>query len=601
MQPWRWLLPYLALAVPAWQAWHATCRIPWADHWSVLVHPWMKLQQGGSWWEFIHTPNNDSRHDLPRLIHAALMQWTGWNLRIESFVCVLLTAVAIWLSNRCWQRHPTAARLSLACGSALLITSPMQWMNWSWGIQICCLMAVAGGLATIEILCHGKGSLTRRTAWAAAAAAAAVFSFASGWLAWIIGTAALAVVPASSRSDRIRAAILWTAALALTLAAFLPGMESAGHAVHPEHTPPAVDGLLSHPLRAVSFFVQVAGAPFSEVWFWNARTQRVAAGAIAATITTVTGLTLLAMMARHWWQQRHHAPWPALVPWALLVLYGLGNSAAISIARFQFPDYSPFQSRYPSYTLWWIIGTIGLLCAMPAQHPIRRSARFLLPLTAWCWLCGAWQGWADCERIAWHSRNAEAAASLRHVAPEPQLLHRIFPNAPATVPPSLDALAKAGLLNVATFHNPDVTAAPRLPDGSTDGQIMSGEWENGYPILRGWAISLPSRREARSIIISFQPENGPEHWLGVATHRPREPKHAQRRHARALEDRIGWRFDPSELPTPEGIPRTWQRRSPPQGKVRFRAWVLDAVSGRVAPLRGEVVLDVPNNPQPGSN
>jgi hypothetical protein len=59
-------------------------------------------------------------------------------------------------------------------------------------------------------------------------------------------------------------------------------MESAGHGVHPDHTPPAVDGILSHPLRAVSFFTQVAGAPFSEVWFWNARSQRVAAGAIAA-------------------------------------------------------------------------------------------------------------------------------------------------------------------------------------------------------------------------------------------------------------------------------------------------------------------------------
>lgn len=602
-QPWRWLLPYLALVVPVWQAWHATCRIPWADHWSVLVHPWIKLQEGGSWWEFIHAPNNDSRHDLPRLIHAALMQWTGWNLRLESFICVLLTALTVWFSNRWWQRHPTTARLPLACGSALLICSPMQWMNWSWGIQICCLMAVVGGLATIEILCHGHRSLTRRTAWAAAAAAAAVFSFASGWLAWVVGTAALVMVPANGRSDRIRAAILWTIALALTLAAFLPGMESAGHAVHSDHTPPAVDGLLSHPRQAISFFVQVAGAPFSEVWFWNARAQRVAAGAIAATITTFTGLTLLAIMARHWWLQRRHAPWTTLIPWTLLVLYGLGNSAAISVARFQFPDYSPFQSRYPSYTLWWIIGTIGLLSAMPAQHPIRRSTRFLLPLTAWCWLCGAWQGWADCERIAWHSRNAEAAVVLRRVAMEPELIHRIFPNDAAMVPDALALLEATGRLNVATFNDPAVAAAPRLPEGSVDGQILSGEWQAGYPVLRGWALSLPFRREARSIIVSFQPEDGPEQWLGVATHRPREPKHAQRRHARALEDRIGWRFDPSEFPAIAGIPASsqWKRRSPPPGKVRFRAWALDAVSGRVAPLRGEIVLDIPDNQKAGGN
>jgi hypothetical protein len=380
-------------------------------------------------------------------------------------------------------------------------------------------------------------------------------------------------------------------------------MEAARHAAGPDNSPSLVGGLLSQPVKAASFFAQVAGAPFSEIWFWNARSQRVAAGAIAAAATTGIGFTLLAIMARHCWQHRRRIPWPTLLPWGLLVVFGLANSAAITAARFQFPDYSPFQSRYPSYTLWWILGTIGLLSALPAAHFVRRVKWILLPAAAWCWLCGAWQGWADCERIAWHSRNAEAAVVLRYVAMEPELIHRIFPNDAAMVPDALGLLEATGLLNVATFRDPAVAAAPRLPEGSADGQIMSATWEDGYPVLRGWAISLPSRREARSIIVSFQPEGGTEEWLGVASHRPREPKHARRRHARALEDRIGWRFDPSEFPATAGIPASsqWKRRSPPPGKVRFRAWVLDAVSGRVAPLRGEVVLAIPRNQQPGSN
>ena len=594
----QWALPYAALAMPAWLAWHSVCRVPWADHWTVLVEPWLRLRNGGSWGQFIHAANNDSRHDVPRLIHGALMEWAGWDLRLEAMICVGLAAVLVWLSNRLWQRHPAGegTRLGMACFSALLIASPMQWMNWTWGIQICCLMAVAGALGAVVVLLTGRRSLTRRALAAGVLAGAASFSFVNGWLAWMVGSLALLAAPgANPRGERRRAALVWSGMLALTVALYAadfgtaPPPTGAGTAAHEG----LAAGVLGRPLAALTFFLKVAGATFSEVWFWPDRLTRVTAGAWVASAVAVGGLVLACWLAVRWWSRRRTSEAAAMLPWLLLVLYGLANSAAIAAARFRMPDYSPFQSRYPSYTQWWLIGLMSLVLLLPARHLVRRLFPLGMAAAAWCWLCGAWQGWADDQRIGWHSRNAEAAVALRHVAMEPYLLHRLFPEGAAGVPGGLEALDAAGLLNVKTFRRPETEAAPRMKPGRVDGQLLGGKWEDGWPLLRGWAMDMDRRTEARAILVSFRAEGAAEEWLGVATHRTREPLHAKRRRARALEDRIGWRFAPPEAYPLAAVPAGWMRRAVPPGRVTFRAWAFDAVAGTVHPLRGEVVLDVP--------
>ena len=592
-----WALPFAVLAMPAWQAWHSTCRVPWADHWTVLVEPWMKAQANGSWATFIHAANNDSRHDVPRMVHAVLMRWTGWNLLVESFVCVLLCALLVWASNRFWRRHPAGegVRLGMACLSALFIASPMQWMNWTWGIQICCLTSVAGAAWGILTLLQGRGSLLRRAGWAGALAAVASFSFANGWLAWMTGAAALAFAPAAGSSDRRRAAGLWCVLLGLTVLLHtsggdaLPPPSGEGTAAHDG----LLAGLLAQPVAAATFFLKVAGAPFSEVWFWGDRATRVAVGGAVASGASLLLCGVLVAAVWHFWRVRRTLAVSELLPWGLLIIYGLANSAAIAAARFRMPDYSPFQSRYPSYTLWWLIGVAGLVLALPRWHPLRRVMPAGLVLAGWCWLCGAWQGWADDLRIAWHSRNAEAAVALRHVAMEPMLLHRLFPEGASRVPSGLDALEAAGFLNVRTLRSAATAETPRMVEGLVDGQLLGGRWEDGGPVLRGWAMDLAWRTDVRAVLVSFEPEGGEEQWLGVASRRTREPLHAQRRRARVLEDRIGWRYEPAESYPLGKVPVEWRRRAVPPGRVRFRAWAFDALSGTVHPLRGEVVLDVP--------
>ena len=103
---WLWYLPLLLAVMPLWQAWHLTGLVPRADHWNVIVEPYLKTVDGGPLWDFFHSPGTDSRHDAAKLLHYLVIEGTGWNLFAESMVCVVLGVLATMLALQFWKRHP---------------------------------------------------------------------------------------------------------------------------------------------------------------------------------------------------------------------------------------------------------------------------------------------------------------------------------------------------------------------------------------------------------------------------------------------------------------------------------------------------------------
>ncbi len=589
-----WYLPLLLLFIPAWMAWHHACLVPHADHWMVVGNPWLKHLEGGSLWEFLHSPGNDSRHDVPKLLHWAVISLTGWNLRVEALLCVLITGLSVALLMNLCRRLPTtpARAWGLAWLAALTLLSPQQWMNWTWGIQLCYVLVVFGAAACIAAFASSL-SLPLKALLAALAAGIAAMSFINGWLAWLLGFLALGVLTWQQgwRTRGVAIAwLLWCVALAATLGVFLYGWPAS----QIKHEQGMVQGLLVDPLPRLHFMLSLIGAPFAETWpTWDHGLRDKLLVQVAPWLGGGT-LLLALFTALCLWHERAHIHWAALWPWALLALWGLGNSAAITLARSSMSLITPFESRYPAYILWFHIGLWGFMAVVQSGRGFTRLRQGWMLLMLWGYGVGAVQGWRDSLRMYNGCKLVNAASTMRLVAPEPVFLDLVMPTGGERVITALNVLDAHGLLHVATLHSERVSDATLSKDETWLGELKTGSRDAAGLHLKGWALNKQTRLDAPAIVISYTVEDQPEIWLGLATRRTHENKLAKKLKARVMEARIGWEYLPlsgTETAFMSRLPLTVKRKPLPNAKLTLRAYVLESESGVVTLLPG--IVEVP--------
>lgn len=593
--PWLWFMPLAFALIPLVMAARFSCHVPKADHWFVVTIPYLDYSKGGSWWDFIHSPGNDSRHDVPKLIHYLIIKFAHWDLVLESMTCVFIAMAACAIVLDLWRKQPGSPPRNwlLGCLSVILLLSPLQWMNWTWGIQICYAMVVTGTVGVVAVF-HTQWSLACKSLFGVLAAAAAAMSFVNGWVAWIIGLILL-LIECRQHSWKLKtiapALSIWFAGFVLTLWWFLsdwPQQISGNH-----------NGLLQraflHPLDDLHFVLQLIGAPFSMLWPITDRIQRNDSQvALSPWIASFTVLLLTAVIVQGW-HQRRTFDWKKASPWICLLVWGLINAAAIGLARTDNGLSSPFQSRYPAYILWYHLGLLGLLFLMNGGlFVVLRRAYILLML--WGCFFGALQGWSDAERDGKRNQFMDAAASLRRVAAEPVYLDGILPGGGDTIVPALDQLDELGLLNVSTIKSALVSEARIVTQHAYDGLIKEGRLEEKGVFLRGWAIHRDTKDAATAVVLSCAVGNEPERWFGIASRQIRENKLAAKMKSRAFEDRIGWTYEPltgKETCSFSNLPLNLFRAPLPRGTLTFRAYAFDALQGVFYPLKGSVVLDRP--------
>lgn len=593
---WLWWLPLALVGVPLSIAARFTCPVPKADHWFVVTLPYLGYVNGGSWWDFIHSPGNDSRHDVPKLLHHLLIRLTGWNLTMESMTCVVITLAACGMVLAWWRQHPGSSFRNWLLGglSVFLLLSPMQWMNWNWGIQICYAMVVTGTVGMIMAF-HTRWPLAARSLGGAICAMAAAMSFINGWFAWIMGLVLLLVACHERQwrwKETVPALAVWVSGFALTLGWFRSGW--------PEQIAGNHSGLLQkamrHPLEDLHYAMQLIGAPFSQFWPISDRELRNAHQIAASPWVAAFTLFLLAAILQQFRKQK--PSWKQASPWICLLLWGLANAAAIGVGRTDIQISSPFQSRYPAFVLWYHLGLLGLLFMLQGRLAAWWKGLYILILV-WGGGVGALQGWEAAERDGIRNHFIAAAAALRHAAVEPVWLDAVYPGGGERIIPALDQLENLGLLNVTTIRSERVAESAMVPDSSWDGRIEKGNFESNGVFLRGWAFNRETRDAARVVALSFRAAGGPERWLGFATHKLPLKKLAAKLDSRAFENRIGWAYEPltgKETTAFSQLPLTFTRPSLPDGTLTFRAYVFDAVKGVFHPLQGEVVLEQPAGP-----
>ncbi len=592
--PWLWFLPLGFLVLPWWQAWFLSCEVPRSDHWNVIVEPYLQAVQGGSLWDFFHSPGTDSRHDAPKLLHWAVIRGTGWDLRVESLVCVALGGWAAALTLMLWRRQPgpVVARWAAGWLTCFCILSPIQWMNWAWGIQICYTLLVASAVTMIWCL-SGTKVMGWRWWGAAVAAVVAVFSFLNGWMVWGLGLGAVVVLGftgGGGMKKGVSAALGWLVVGGISGWIYLlgwPESKAVGEAG-------LVEKVMEAPGAVASFFGKILGGAFSEVWLLEQRADRHELQAWSAPILSAMGLGLAVAAGVGCWRRRREIELGRVMPWALMLLFGLGNAMAITVARVGKVGFSPFQARYPSFTVWFWIGLLGLLM-LGRGGWLRMAAWGCGLVMAWGGVIGGVQGWRDGLRDARGHGMLEAAVGLRHATVEPVLMDAVRSIGGEETVGLLDQLDQMGLLAVGRVPGNLVKEARVGQPGVYLGAILDGTGMSGQVALSGWVLHAETRRAARAVVVSYQPEGGEEKWLGVATRWTKQPSKAKKYEAQVFEQRIGWSFEPltgRETALMRDEPLKLRRPPLPSGPLVFRAYAFEPVGAEFFPLDGQLSLMV---------
>jgi hypothetical protein len=586
-----WLLPLILAIIPLWLAVNYTTLVPRADHWGVVVAPYQKIREGAPFWETIHSRFNDSRMDLPILIHQSLIRFTGWNLKVESALCGLLAALTVALMLReCRVFFQTPGRdlwgRVLPWVAAWWVLSPRQWMNWTWGIQICYTMVVF--LTMAALVCLRSNSLPSwpRIGAAALLAVAACLTFVNGWLVWILGAGFLfwSWQRHGWREARHAGAfVAWLVAAGVMAWLSFSSGESVSHQ-HGEGG--LLKSLLADPRPVIGYFFHVLGAPFSDVILtWDRGDIRLRINETAsmtfASVSLLAGAVLLYRGLRGDWKGHTAA---VTLCW-LFAAWGLANAAAIAIARTGVMASNPFESRYGAFTIWWHIALLGLWSLV--RTPWLRRLRWVwLAAVMWGSLTSAAMGLRDMRSDFDRNRPMCVAAAFRHVAPDTVYLTSLSSLPEAETVAGLDLLEKDGLLAVPTIRESSPGEVPEWKNGAR-GAFESAAFEAGVIHLRGWAVRNRDRDSVDGVAISIQPAGEAERWIGVSQRRGSREKLARKEKSIALQYRVGW----------DCLLAIGGGGAPPAGTATFRAYAVDLETGQVSRLEGEWKLELPITPK----
>lgn len=249
--------PLVLTLVPlAWLIWVVgkySVEVPCQDQWE-LVPLLEKMFQGGLTFHDLWAQHNEHRILFPQIIMLGLARLTGWNIRCEMAVNVLLAAGIFAVLVR--QVNKTARKLGMAGlpwampALSLIVFSIAQYQNWLWGWQIQMLLNLLAVLGGIVVLA-GEPFGWRRFAVAALLGVVASGSFANGVLFWPIGLLILLVVTTGGR-QRFAATAGWLLIGALTVGACFH------HYRKPEDHPPC-DLLFQQPLDYAAYVLKYLG------------------------------------------------------------------------------------------------------------------------------------------------------------------------------------------------------------------------------------------------------------------------------------------------------------------------------------------------------
>lgn len=413
--------------------------------------------------------HNESRKVFPRLIFFYLAGLTGWNVKYEMVVSLVLAcgiAVVIGILARRTLPDRDAALVATAL-AVLMLFSPVQWWNWLFGIQIVVfiplLMLVVALLAATSRL-----SLTSRMVIAAACCLIATYSYANGMLLWVLAGIALF---ARAEDRRPLFVAVWLALFGAAIGSYFFGYQRPPMS-------PAMVSPLSRPVELAEYVLAFIGHPLS--WA-DSLTPSVVMGA-AATAIFVT----LAIRARR-----------SALPWTLLGCYTIVSAGVTAAGRLGNGIQTAVEPRYATFAIpIWIAVVMLAAAAMPRGRAI--GAILLLALHAMA-VHAAWPPIRESYR---DHLVARAATQFSSVLPDRSLLQRLVETDVDLAGTTVAALSRIGYVNPPIVESELVQSLRAAGDSKAQG-VFEGvlRLSPRETVLYGWA-RLPDGRPADAVLIA---------------------------------------------------------------------------------------------------
>jgi hypothetical protein len=335
-----------AACAPAWLILRYGVDVPYLDQWNIAPF-FEKFARGTLTLADLYAQQNEYRQFFPQLLFVGLGRLTGWDIRYEMLVSLLLACFVAWgvwrLGARTFADPPRRGLLFLL--ASLLNFSAIQYDNFLFGVQVVYFVPIACVVAGLLV------AYTERVGTAAAVVACAclsvvsTYSSANGLVAWLVLAPALLAARPGARAAARRWLILWCAGLALCAAVYFNDYQ------RPESHPETLEAL-RRPLDALAYFVAYLGGAL-------------AAGRRPLLMALVVGASALlayAFACAYLFKNRGDG---ALVrramPWLMLGAYSVITGVLVAVGRVGFGVEHATTTRYVAFSLYLPVGLVYLL------------------------------------------------------------------------------------------------------------------------------------------------------------------------------------------------------------------------------------------------
>lgn len=318
---------YYGLTVPFWDQWE-------------LVPLLYKMHSGELSFSDIWAQHNEHRIFFPRSIMLTLAYLTDWNIIYELYTNLVIAALTLFflfiLLRQTFSNHNCAAAKGLFIISSFLIFSPIQWENWSWGWQVQIFLCVLGAVAAVWSINRWPGQL-KGVLGGIGAAVLASYSFNNGLLTWIV----IGILLLMQGDRKWRHIVLWTAALAVTIAFYYYGYTKPA-----QHPSPLF--FLNHPYDFIRYVLAYLGAPLG----FGKKDISISIGLLFMIVLCTTAIRIC---------RSHKEEFNRLLPWLAIASYAILSAVVTGIGRVGFGVGQALSSRYTTISTLFIISVLVIV------------------------------------------------------------------------------------------------------------------------------------------------------------------------------------------------------------------------------------------------
>jgi hypothetical protein len=544
--------------------------VPYADEWAWTPFLFSAHQHTLTMADFL-SQHNEHRYFFPKLILLVLAPLTSGNTRGAMFFSlglVVLTSGALWYLL--WRTVKTSLnkRLFLLAVLNLVLFSPVQAENWTWGFQFVLFFINFLLAAGICVAVSGR-PLWMKFLLCLAITIVATFSFGGGIIAWpFTFPLALAMEPSLAKRKIILWLSAWLCAAGAAVALYFL------HYVRPPHHPPLFAS--SHPGDYLFYVTTFLGGHLSKA----DRTQ-----SIVVALENGILLLLLYFGSLFWTIRSRAAEFRKMAPWLALGAFALLNAILAATTRIGFGINQGLDSRYTTFSLFLSLSVIGMFGVI-ATTSLHRGINHRVLSFRWlgiAWLLTAcptllliahlhagWWGIGSMQESRRNRLHGKAALLFTNILPEAGAVHAryLIANAAQTRP-------WANMANGLGFIHPPLLEGPELSRLSSRPQ-HAGFFEKliaktgGTCEASGWAMIPKRGRPADAVLLAYDdPVKGLTAFAVTAPEIPR---------AEVIEALHDARYEYS------GWSCEFPQSEVPPGDREITAWSLDAERMVIYPL-----------------